>query len=62
MLIAFCHLLLPQIHDLKAQHEPEEKRSQDGTGGPPAEIALSQEARAELQQPVFISWNSGKVR
>ncbi|XP_072727159.1 microsomal triglyceride transfer protein-like [Ciconia boyciana] len=55
-------LLQVQISDLKAQHEPEEERSQDGTGGPPAEIALSQEARAELQQPVFISWSSGKVK
>ncbi|KAK4821154.1 hypothetical protein QYF61_014249 [Mycteria americana] len=55
-------LLQVQISDLKAQHEPEEERSQDGTGDPPAEIALSQEARAELQQPVFISWSSGKVK
>ncbi|XP_009574040.1 PREDICTED: microsomal triglyceride transfer protein large subunit-like [Fulmarus glacialis] len=55
-------LLQVQIHDLKAQHKPEEERSQDGTRGPPAEIALSQEARAELQQPVFISWSSGKVK
>ncbi|XP_027639292.2 microsomal triglyceride transfer protein-like [Falco peregrinus] len=55
-------LLQVQIRDLKVQHKPEEERSQDGTGGPPAEIALSQEARAELQQPVFISWSSGKVK
>lgn len=25
------------------------------------EIALSPEAQAELQQPIFISWSSGKV-
>nr|XP_009913417.1 PREDICTED: microsomal triglyceride transfer protein large subunit-like [Haliaeetus albicilla] len=55
-------LLQVQIRDLKAQHEPEEERRQDGTGGAPAEIALSQEAWAELQQPVFISWSSGKVK
>ncbi|KAM9273631.1 microsomal triglyceride transfer protein-like [Morus bassanus] len=55
-------LLQVQIHDLKAQHEPEEERSQDGTGGSPAAIALSQEVQAELQQPVFISWSSGKVK
>ncbi|XP_009464350.1 PREDICTED: microsomal triglyceride transfer protein large subunit-like [Nipponia nippon] len=55
-------LLQVQIRDLKAQHRPEVERSQDGTGGPPAEIALTQEARAELQQPVFISWSSGKVK
>ncbi|XP_009979427.1 PREDICTED: microsomal triglyceride transfer protein large subunit-like, partial [Tauraco erythrolophus] len=55
-------LLQVQIRNLKAQHEPGEERSQDGTGGPSAEIALSQEARAELQQPVFISWSSGKVK
>ncbi|XP_074686099.1 microsomal triglyceride transfer protein-like [Strix aluco] len=55
-------LLQVQIHDLKVQHEPDEGRSQDSTGGPPEEIALSQEAQAELQQPVFISWNSGKVK
>ncbi|XP_054688749.1 microsomal triglyceride transfer protein-like [Grus americana] len=55
-------LLQVQIHDLKAQQESEEERSQDGTGSPPAEIALSQEAQAELQQPVFISWSSGKVK
>ncbi|KAM6390476.1 microsomal triglyceride transfer protein-like [Pluvialis apricaria] len=55
-------LLQVQIRDLKAQHEPEEKRSQNGAGGPPAEIALNQESRAELQQPVFISWSSGKVK
>ncbi|KAM6203821.1 uncharacterized protein WM294_005385 [Sarcoramphus papa] len=55
-------LLQVQIRDLKAQRELEEERSQDGTGGPPPEIALSQEARAELQQPVFISWSSGKVK
>ncbi|KAM6416063.1 microsomal triglyceride transfer protein-like [Rhynochetos jubatus] len=55
-------LLRVQIRDLKAQHKPEEERSQDSTGSPPAEIALSQEARAELQQPVFISWSSGKVK
>ncbi|XP_076194279.1 microsomal triglyceride transfer protein-like [Aptenodytes patagonicus] len=55
-------LLQVQIRDLKAQHKPEEERNQDGTGGPPAEIALSQEARTELQQPVFISWSSGKVK
>ncbi|XP_027764930.1 microsomal triglyceride transfer protein-like, partial [Empidonax traillii] len=52
-------LLQVQIRDLKAQHE---ERSQDGPGGPPAEIELSQEAKAELQKPVFISWNSGKVK
>ncbi|XP_026707845.1 microsomal triglyceride transfer protein-like [Athene cunicularia] len=55
-------LLQVQIHDLKAQHEPEEERSQDSTGGPPEEIELSQEAQAELQHPVFISWSSGKVK
>ncbi|XP_009487512.2 microsomal triglyceride transfer protein-like [Pelecanus crispus] len=55
-------LLQVQIRDLKAQHKTEEERSQDGTGGPPAEIALNQEAQAELQQPVFISWSSGKVK
>ncbi|XP_010116055.1 PREDICTED: microsomal triglyceride transfer protein large subunit-like, partial [Chlamydotis macqueenii] len=55
-------LLQVQIRDLKAQREPEEERSQDGAGGSPEEIALSQEARAELQQPVFISWDSGKVK
>ncbi|XP_061857516.1 microsomal triglyceride transfer protein [Colius striatus] len=54
-------LLQVQIRDLKAQHDSEEERSQDGTEGP-AEIALSQEARAELQQPVFISWSSGKIK
>uniref|UniRef100_A0A8B9MK23 Vitellogenin domain-containing protein n=1 Tax=Accipiter nisus TaxID=211598 RepID=A0A8B9MK23_9AVES len=55
-------LLQVQIRDLKAQHEPEEERRQDGTGGAAAEIALSQEAWAELQQPVFISWSGGKVK
>ncbi|XP_053928271.1 microsomal triglyceride transfer protein-like [Cuculus canorus] len=55
-------LLQVQIHDLKAQHKPEEERSQGSAGVSPAEIALSQEAQAELQQPVFISWNSGKVK
>ncbi|XP_039562657.1 microsomal triglyceride transfer protein large subunit-like isoform X2 [Passer montanus] len=55
-------LLQLQIHDLKAQHHPEEERSQDSTRGSPADIALSPEAQAELQQPVFISWNSGKVK
>ncbi|KAM6306370.1 microsomal triglyceride transfer protein-like [Aegotheles albertisi] len=55
-------LLQVQIRNLKAQHEPEEKRSQDGAGGLPAEIALSQEAQAELQKPMFISWSSGKVK
>ncbi|XP_064573336.1 microsomal triglyceride transfer protein-like isoform X3 [Zonotrichia leucophrys gambelii] len=55
-------LLQLQIHDLKAQHQPEEERSQDSTGGSPVEIALSPEAQAELQQPVFISWSSGKVK
>ncbi|XP_057259310.1 microsomal triglyceride transfer protein-like [Pezoporus wallicus] len=54
-------LLQVQVRDLKAQHEPEEE-SQDGTRGPPTEIALSQESQAELQQPVFISWSSGKVK
>uniref|UniRef100_A0A8C3TRK8 Vitellogenin domain-containing protein n=1 Tax=Catharus ustulatus TaxID=91951 RepID=A0A8C3TRK8_CATUS len=54
-------LLQVQIHDLKVQHQPEE-RSQNSTRGSPAEIALSPEAQAELQQPVFISWNSGKVK
>ncbi|KAM6265894.1 microsomal triglyceride transfer protein-like [Porphyrio hochstetteri] len=55
-------LLQVQIHNLKAQHEPGEERSPGSTGGPWAEIALSQEAQAELQQPVFISWSSGKVK
>ncbi|XP_074448920.1 microsomal triglyceride transfer protein-like [Larus michahellis] len=55
-------LLQVQIRDLKAQHEPEDRRQQDGTGGPSVEIALSQEAWAELQQPLFISWSSGKVK
>nr|XP_013795601.1 PREDICTED: microsomal triglyceride transfer protein large subunit-like [Apteryx mantelli mantelli] len=55
-------LLQVQIQDLKAQHAPEHKRSQDGAGDPSVEIALSQETQAELQQPVFISWNSGKVK
>uniref|UniRef100_A0A8C3MKM6 Uncharacterized protein n=1 Tax=Geospiza parvula TaxID=87175 RepID=A0A8C3MKM6_GEOPR len=55
-------LLQLQIRDLKAQHQPEEERSQDSTGGSPVEVALSPEAQAELQQPVFISWNSGKVK
>ncbi|XP_059333663.1 microsomal triglyceride transfer protein-like [Ammospiza nelsoni] len=55
-------LLQLQIHDLKAQHQPEEQRSQDSSRGSPVEIALSPEAQAELQQPVFISWSSGKVK
>ncbi|XP_010182015.1 PREDICTED: microsomal triglyceride transfer protein large subunit-like [Mesitornis unicolor] len=55
-------LLQVQIRDLKAHHKSNEERSQDAMGGPPAEIALSQEMWAELQQPVFISWNSGKVK
>ncbi|XP_074011267.1 microsomal triglyceride transfer protein-like [Numenius arquata] len=55
-------LLQVQIRDLKAQQKPEDRRSQDGTGGSPAEIALSQKTRAELQQPMFISWSSGKVK
>ncbi|XP_030309578.1 microsomal triglyceride transfer protein [Calypte anna] len=55
-------LLQMQISDLKAQQKPEEQKRQDGAGGPPAEIVLSQEAQAELQQPVFISWNNGKVK
>ncbi|KAI1231594.1 Microsomal triglyceride transfer protein large subunit, partial [Lamprotornis superbus] len=55
-------LLQVQIHDLKAQHQPEEERSQNSTEGSPVEIALSPEAQAELQQPMFISWNSGKVK
>uniref|UniRef100_H1A204 Microsomal triglyceride transfer protein large subunit-like n=1 Tax=Taeniopygia guttata TaxID=59729 RepID=H1A204_TAEGU len=55
-------LLQVQIHDLKAQHQPEEEKSQDSTGGSPVEIALSPEAQAELQQPVLISWISGKVK
>ncbi|XP_050832383.1 microsomal triglyceride transfer protein-like [Serinus canaria] len=55
-------LLQLQIHHLKAQHQPGEERSQDSTRGSPVEIALSPEAQTELQQPVFISWNSGKVK
>ncbi|XP_008633742.1 PREDICTED: microsomal triglyceride transfer protein large subunit [Corvus brachyrhynchos] len=55
-------LLQVQIHNLKAQHQPEEERNQDSSRSPPVEIALSQEAQAEFQQPVFISWNSGKVK
>ncbi|KAJ7426926.1 microsomal triglyceride transfer protein large subunit-like protein [Willisornis vidua] len=55
-------LLQLQIRDLKARHEPAKEKSQNGTGGLPAQIELSQEAWAELQQPVFISWNSGKVK
>ncbi|XP_014795886.1 PREDICTED: microsomal triglyceride transfer protein large subunit-like [Calidris pugnax] len=49
-------LLQVQIRDLKAQQQPEDRSS------PPAEIALSQKTQAELQQPVFISWSSGKVK
>ncbi|XP_062436635.1 microsomal triglyceride transfer protein-like [Rhea pennata] len=55
-------LLQVQIQNLKAQHAPEHKRSKDDAGDPSVEIALSQETQAELQQPVFISWNSGKVK
>ncbi|OWK51569.1 Microsomal triglyceride transfer protein large subunit [Lonchura striata] len=55
-------LLQVQIHDLKAQRQPEEEKSQDSTRGSPVEIALSPEAQAELQQPVLISWISGKVK
>ncbi|XP_054238570.1 microsomal triglyceride transfer protein-like [Indicator indicator] len=55
-------LLQVQIRDLKAQQESEEERSQGSPGGPPAEISLSQEAQAELQQPMFIFWSSGKVK
>nr|XP_009673897.1 PREDICTED: microsomal triglyceride transfer protein large subunit-like isoform X1 [Struthio camelus australis] len=55
-------LLQVQIQDLKAQHAPEHKTSHNGAGDPFVEIALSQETQAELQQPVFISWNSGKVK
>ncbi|KAK2530834.1 hypothetical protein Q9233_006053 [Columba guinea] len=55
-------LLQVQIHDLKAQRQPKEERSEDGPGGPLAGIALSREEQAELQQPVFISWSSGKVK
>ncbi|RLV97697.1 hypothetical protein DV515_00011504 [Chloebia gouldiae] len=55
-------LLQVQIHDLKVQRQPEEEKSQDSTGGSPVEIALSPEAQAELQQPVLISWISGKVK
>ncbi|XP_063262569.1 microsomal triglyceride transfer protein-like [Prinia subflava] len=55
-------LLQVQIRELKAKHQPEEERSQDSSRGAPVEIALSPEAQAELQQPVFISWNSGKVK
>ncbi|XP_056351560.1 microsomal triglyceride transfer protein-like [Oenanthe melanoleuca] len=55
-------LLQLQIHGLKVQHQPEQQRSQNSAGGSSAEISLSPEAQAELQQPVFISWNSGKVK
>nr|XP_021148578.1 microsomal triglyceride transfer protein isoform X1 [Columba livia]XP_021148579.1 microsomal triglyceride transfer protein isoform X1 [Columba livia] len=55
-------LLQVQIHDLKAQHQPKEERSEDSPRGPLAGIGLSQKEQAELQQPVFISWSSGKVK
>ncbi|XP_035167755.1 microsomal triglyceride transfer protein-like [Oxyura jamaicensis] len=55
-------LLRVQIQDLKARQQPEEAKGQAGAGGPPAEIVLSPEAQAELQQPIFISWSSGKVK
>uniref|UniRef100_A0A672UI22 Vitellogenin domain-containing protein n=1 Tax=Strigops habroptila TaxID=2489341 RepID=A0A672UI22_STRHB len=62
---------LVQLHRLWRDQEGEELlqvqvcelvKNQNGTRGPPAEIALSQESQAELQQPVFISWSSGKVK
>nr|XP_038037636.1 LOW QUALITY PROTEIN: microsomal triglyceride transfer protein-like [Anas platyrhynchos] len=55
-------LLRVQIQELKARQQPEEAKGQAGAGGPPAEITLSPEAQAELQQPIFISWSSGKVK
>uniref|UniRef100_A0A8B9SNA0 Vitellogenin domain-containing protein n=1 Tax=Anas platyrhynchos TaxID=8839 RepID=A0A8B9SNA0_ANAPL len=55
-------LLRVQIQELKAQQQPEEAKGQAGAGGPPVEITLSPEAQAELQQPIFISWSSGKVK
>uniref|UniRef100_A0A8C0EPB8 Vitellogenin domain-containing protein n=1 Tax=Bubo bubo TaxID=30461 RepID=A0A8C0EPB8_BUBBB len=56
---------LVQLHRLWRDRGGEELlqvQVQDSTGGPPEEIVLSQEAQAELQQPVFISWSSGKVK
>ncbi|XP_025049644.1 microsomal triglyceride transfer protein-like isoform X2 [Alligator sinensis] len=54
-------LLQVQIQNLKFSHEPEHEKNQNATGGPFTETTLGKENTAELQLPVFLHWNNGKV-
>uniref|UniRef100_A0A7M4FWV9 Microsomal triglyceride transfer protein large subunit-like n=1 Tax=Crocodylus porosus TaxID=8502 RepID=A0A7M4FWV9_CROPO len=54
-------LLQVQIQNLKFSHEPEREKSLNATGDPFTETTLGKENTAELQLPVFLHWNNGKV-
>uniref|UniRef100_K7FEY7 Microsomal triglyceride transfer protein-like n=1 Tax=Pelodiscus sinensis TaxID=13735 RepID=K7FEY7_PELSI len=54
-------LLQIQLQDLKAYHDSEHEKSQNLTGNPSTMIVLGKEDNAELQLPVFLHWNNGKV-
>ncbi|CAM2117534.1 unnamed protein product [Caretta caretta] len=54
-------LLQIQIQDLKVHHDSKHEKSQNVTGDPSTEVVLGKEDTAELQLPVFLHWNNGKV-
>ncbi|KAJ6657769.1 hypothetical protein lerEdw1_001956 [Lerista edwardsae] len=47
-----------QIHDLQVHHEPEHKKNQTINSHPTSKPLLNV---TELQRPLFIHWNNGKV-
>ncbi|XP_067321793.1 microsomal triglyceride transfer protein large subunit-like [Anolis sagrei] len=51
-------LLQVQIHDLQVHHDLGEKKSQNLTKAESVKASLT---TAEIQQPVFLHWNNGKV-
>lgn len=54
-------LLQIQIQDLKVYHDSKHEKIQNVTRDPSTEVVLGKEDTAELQLPVFLHWNNGKV-
>ncbi|XP_074855590.1 microsomal triglyceride transfer protein-like [Carettochelys insculpta] len=54
-------LLQIQLQDLKVHYDSEHEKSQNVTRNPSTEVVLGKEDTRELQLPVFLHWNNGKI-
>ncbi|XP_077206611.1 microsomal triglyceride transfer protein large subunit-like [Paroedura picta] len=52
------HLLQVEIHNLQVHHKPEQRKSQTISNSPSKEVSPN---ITELQQPIFLHWDHGKV-